>query len=473
MSGVTLWSNRVGNMKVSLMSDLSTQIAIIGAGNTGIATAYYLAQSYNISDILLIDSGQPMAFTSAQSGENYRNWWPRPDMVAFTDRSIALMEDISRGSGNRIAMNRRGYALATRTSDVEDILQQLRSGLGTRAETMMRFHANAESGSYAPPLSPNWESAPSGVDILQNQDLIRKTFPSYDRDIRTVIHIRTGGDLSGQQLGMHMLEACREHGIARLTGEVKEISRKDGFTLTVASADTTHTVRADKIINAAGPFASEIAGMLDVSLPIHNTFQQKIAFEDRREAIPRDMPFSIDLDDQLIDWSQEDRAILMEDEEYRWLAEAMPGAIHCRPDGGDKGRWLKMGWAFNETAQLPSRDRALDDQFPEIVLRGAARLNPSLKAYYGQLPRNTHHYGGFYTMTDENWPLIGPMGEDGAYMNCALSGFGTMAACAAGELCAAWTAGAELPSYAKEFSLQRYQDAELMAQLRSSRRGLL
>lgn len=455
------------------MSDLSTQIAIIGAGNTGIATAYYLAQSHNITDILLIDSGQPMAFTSAQSGENYRNWWPRPDMVAFTDRSIALMEKISRDSRNRISMNRRGYALATRTADVETILQQLRSGLGERAATMMRFHDRADSRTYSPPLKPDWETAPSGVDILQDQDLIRKTFPSYDRDIQTVIHIRTGGDLSGQQLGMHMLEACREDGIVRLTGEVKEISRKDGFTLTVASSDMTRTVRADKIINAAGPFASEIAAMLDVKLPIHNTFQQKIAFEDKRGAIPRDMPFSIDLDDQLLDWSEEDRAILMEEDEYRWLAEAMPGAIHCRPDGGDNGRWLKMGWAFNETAQPPSRDRALDDQFPEIDLRGAARLNPSLKAYYGQLPRNTHHYGGFYTMTEENWPLIGPMGEDGAYMNCALSGFGTMAACAGGELCAAWAAGAELPSYTKSFSLQRYEDGELMAQLRSSRRGLL
>ena len=97
--------------------------------------------------------------------------------------------------------------------------------------------------------------------------------------------------------------------------------------------------------------------------------------------------------------------------------------------------------------------------FPKVVLRGAASLNQSLKAYYGQLPRNMHHYGGWYTMTTENWPLIGPMGVEGAFMNCALSGFGTMSACAAGELCAAWVTESELPFYASDFSLYRLNDA--------------
>ena len=58
---------------------------VIGAGVAGIATAHYLALRPGIGNITIVDRGQPMAFTSAQSGENCRNWWPHPVMTAFTD----------------------------------------------------------------------------------------------------------------------------------------------------------------------------------------------------------------------------------------------------------------------------------------------------------------------------------------------------------------------------------------------------
>jgi len=106
-------------------------------------------------------------------------------------------------------------------------------------------------------------------------------------------------------------------------------------------------------------------------------------------------------------------------------------------------------------------------------LRGAAQLYPSRKAYYGPLPRQRHHYGGWYTMTEENRPLIGPMGPDGAFMNCPSSGYGTRAACAGGALCASWVAQAPLPAYARKFSLSRYDGPTLIATLRAANRDIL
>ena len=77
-------------------------------------------------------------------------------------------------------------------------------------------------------------------------------------------------------------------------------------------------------------------------------------------------------------------------------------------------------------------------------------------------------------MTPENWPLIGPMRTPGAFMAGALSGFGTMGATAAGELCAAFVAGAGRSAYAAAMTLDRYADAALMATLGSSAsRGIL
>ena len=62
------------------MAPDSTDVAIIGAGSVGIAVAYYLVVDHGLTDIVLVEAGDPMALTSAQSGENYRNWWPHPVM---------------------------------------------------------------------------------------------------------------------------------------------------------------------------------------------------------------------------------------------------------------------------------------------------------------------------------------------------------------------------------------------------------
>ena len=83
------------------------------------------------------------------------------------------------------------------------------------------------------------------------------------------------------------------------------------------------------------------------------------------------------------------------------------------------------------------------------------------------------HYAGWYTMTEENWPLIGPIGPEGVFMNCAMSGFGTMISCASGELCAAWVVGDRLPTYAKGFSLARYEDTAFMKTLLTGNKGIL
>ena len=65
----------------------------------------------------------------------------------------------------------------------------------------------------------------------------------------------------------------------------------------------------------------------------------------------------------------------------------------------------------------------------------------------------------------ENWPLIGPLDGQGAFLVGALSGFGSMSACAAGSLCADWLFDGPKPEYAHALSLARYQDPMLMKQL--------
>lgn len=444
--------------------------AVIGAGSVGIAVAYYLVRDHGVRHVALVDSRDPMSLTSAQSGENYRNWWPHPAMTAFTDHSIALMEQLDEASGGRLHMTRGGYALATRREAPDDLLADLHRGYGDAAGTI---RIRGASSDYRPPRRAPWREAPDGVDVLLDRGLIRRTFPAYAHDVAAVIHIRRAGSIDAQQMGSLMLEAIRGAGGRIVRGEVRAIAPGAPFTLEVARPEGALEIRADRIVNAAGPFLRDVAAMLGEGLPVKCVYQQKIAFADTQAAVPRDMPFTIDLDGQTLAWSEEDREILAADACTRHLVEPMKGGIHCRPDGPVEGTWIKLGWAYNEAASDPHGAEPADAQFPDTVLRAASRLNPRLAAYIGRLPRGARHYGGYYTMTEENWPLIGPMRTPGAFVAGALSGYGSMAACATGAICAAAICGRPVPAYARSFGLGRHADAALMAELATLGKGTL
>ena len=453
--------------------DLRFDVVVIGAGSVGLSVAYYLAESHGFTRIGIVDALNPMSLTSAQSGENYRNWWPDPLMATFTNHSIDLLEAIARATGDRIQMTRRGYALVTRRARPDDLIADLYEGYGTRSDAVIRIRDRATAGSYQPPASAAWDAAPDGVDVLIDKDLIRRTFPTYAEDAAAVLHIRRAGSISGQQLGQYMLEEARARGARLLRGRLAGMARDSGFRLDLATDGGTRRIRADQVVNAAGPFLGDVAAMLGEALPVTSVYQQKIAFEDREGVVSRSMPFTIDLDGQDIAWTAEERAVLAEDPNAARFLAPMQGGIHCRPDGAEDGRWIKLGWAYNHDVGDPHGPEPIDPHFPDIVLRGASRLHPKLAAYIGRLPRNTHHYGGYYTMTEENWPLIGPMATAGAFVAGALSGFGTMAACATGALTAAWVAGAAVPDYARALTVARYGDPELMRRIAGQNKGHL
>ena len=428
------------------MADQNVEIAIVGAGIAGIAAAYYLCVEQKKKSVLLIDSRQPMSYTSAQSGDNYRNWWPHRTMTNFTNDSIDELDRLARESDNVFNMTRAGYVLATRRDDVSNLAADIPGDID--------------------------------VDVYDDQKQIQQKFPALATEIKNVIHIRRGGDLSGQQLGQYMLERIRAAGGKKIQGDVTAIERDASYRLSVANGDEASTITAEVVVNAAGPFVDRIARMLGVELPVKNIYQQKIAFEDHLNAIPRDMPFSIDLDTKYLGWSEEERAMLAEEPELEWLAGELPPGSHCRPDGGMHGKWVKLGWAYNKQISEPQEDmaneKAIDQSFPEIVIRGAAAFLPALQPYIEAPPLRFSHYGGYYTMTDENWPLIGPLDDSGAFIVGALSGFGSMASCAAGRLCAAHICGGPLPDYAADLSLARLNNVELLAELNAStNKGLL
>jgi glycine/D-amino acid oxidase-like deaminating enzyme len=194
----------------------------------------------------------------------------------------------------------------------------------------------------------------------------------------------------------------------------------------------------------------------------------KVAFEDTLGVVDRNTGLVILDDAQQLAWSEDERTELAGDDDTRWLTEPLPAGIHLRPEGYRHSQTVLMLWDYHSAHRYDEPQFPLPDDpfYPEVVMRGMVRLAPGLAAYLERLPR-MYVDGGYYTKTEENRPLVGPLSVEGAYVNAAFSGYGLMAAPAAAELLAAQITSTAIPDYARSFRLDRYDNPAYRAQVAS------
>ncbi|HET7088384.1 MAG TPA: FAD-dependent oxidoreductase [Anaerolineae bacterium] len=444
------------------MNESTAEITICGAGIAGIATAYHLAVRRGMPDVVLIDERAPLSLTSDKSTECYRNWWPGPGdaMVALMNRSIDILEELARESGNIFNLNRRGYLYATaEPGRVSDFIRAAEEAAMLGAGPV-RLHATASSD-YAPAPPHGFENQPTGADVITDPSLIHKHFPYLSRDTVAVAHPRRCGWFSAQQLGMYMLKQAKKCGARLVPGRVETIETKGGRVqaVCVSTSGGSTTIATPRFVDAAGPFVNQVAHMLGLDLPVYSERHVKLAFNDHLDIVPREAPMLIWTDPVMLPWSDEERAELSQSDEDLYLLGGFPSGVHGRPEGGAGSHILLVLWTYDMEPVEPTFPIMHDPNYPEIALRGMSRMIPGLSAYFGRTPKFFAD-GGYYTKTRENRLLACPLPVEGAYLIGALSGYGLMAACGAAELLAGHITGAPLPHYAPAFRLERYEDSE-------------
>jgi glycine/D-amino acid oxidase-like deaminating enzyme len=434
----------------------TAEVVICGAGIAGVAAAHFLSRA-GVKNILLLDERPPLSFTSDRSTECYRNWWPDPEMLALMNRSIDLMEALADESGNIFRMNRRGYLYLTADDQKAAELKTAAGRIASLGAGPIRLHSSS-SLYYQPSPAEGYRGQPTGADYLLGNELIHRYFPYLTKDAIAALHVRRAGWLSAQQLGMFLLEKARQNGVRFEAGCVAGVeaanSRVSGVRLS-----SGERIDAPIFINAAGPYLREVGRMLEVELPVYTELHLKAAIKDPLGVVGRDAPLLIWSDPQFLPWEEEEQQALAEEEETRWLTASFPSGVHTRPEGGEESQTILMLWEYQTKRMEPAWPPKMDEQYPEVALRGLARMLPRMKDYFERMPRPQLD-GGYYTRTRENRPLVGPVGIAGAYVIGALSGYGIMSACGAGELLAAHLTGADLPGYAPAFQLSRYEDID-------------
>jgi glycine/D-amino acid oxidase-like deaminating enzyme len=441
----------------------AADVVVCGAGIAGVAAAYHLAVRHGVRRVVLVDERPPLSLTSDKSTEAYRNFWAGPDraMARFMDRSIDLLEELAESSGNVFGMNRRGYVFGTADPARAEAFRALAETVAGWGAGPLRVHdGRPGAAAYSPPSAGAWRGQPAGIDLLLDRGLIRCHFPYVTGDTVALLHARRCGWLSGQQLGMHLLEGARRAGAELVAGRLVAVDVAGGRVrgVRIESSTGPTALATERLVLAPGPLLPEAARLLGVTLPVFAERHHKIAIEDTLGAVPRDAPFLIWDDPQALDWSAEEREGLEAAPELRWMLGPFPAGVHTRPEGtSPDSRTLLVLWSYDCAPAPVVYPLPEPPHYPEVVLRGMARMVPGLRAYLARLPR-AYVDGGYYVKTRENRPLIGPLPVEGAYVTGAYSGFGIMAGPAGGELVAAHVTGSPLPDYAPAFALARYDD---------------
>lgn len=451
------------------MTQTTADIVICGAGISGIAAAYHLAVKQGVRGVVLVDERPPLTLTSDKSTECYRNWWPGPGdaMVRFMNRSIDLLETLAAETDNYFHLNRRGYVFMTADPQRARTLQESAAAISALGAGPVRIHAGrSELPAYQPAPASGYINQPVGADLLLDPALIQQHFPFVTQDTLAVLHTRRCGWLSAQQLGMYLLAQARARGVTLLRGRVSEVMLKHDRVagVRVQYEQGTTQIQTRCFVNAAGPLLRQVGQLLGVDIPVFNELHGKVIFEDSLGVVPREAPLMIWDDPVTLPWSAEERDVLAESPETRWLLDTMPAGVHFRPEGGPDSRILLLLWTYHLEPQEPIWPPRFAPEYAEVVLRGITRMIPGMAVYLERLQKPLVD-GGYYCKTRENRLLVGPLPVDGAYLIGGVSGYGIMASMAGGELLAAHVTGRALPEYAPAFVLSRYDDPAYQALL--------
>jgi len=379
------------------------------------------------------------------------------------NRSIDLMEELAEESGNIFHMNRRGYLYVTADGSRIPDLKERSFRTSSLGAGPLRVHSS--DGSYQPASAEGFRDQPLGADLLLGNELIRNHFPYLTEKAVAALHVRRAGWLSAQQMGVYLLETGKRSGVRFEAGRVERVDTSNGRVKGIKLGNGEQ-IECPVFVNAAGPYLKQVGEMLELDLPVCTELHLKVAFKDSLGIVGRDAPLLIWDDEQSLPWADDERETLANDAETKWLTEPFPSGAHTRPEGAGESQIILMLWEYKTRALEPIFPPPLDDQYPEIAMRGMSTMLPGLQNYFNKMPKPQLD-GGYYTRTRENRLLAGPLPVEGAYLIGAVSGYGIMSACAAGELLAAQVVGKKLPSYANAFSLARYDDPDYRKKLES------
>lgn len=238
---------RPGRRDIPAARDLkpSYDVAIIGGGGHGLATAYYLAKTWGITKVCVLEKGYLGGGNTARNTAVIRSNYITPDSVRFYKEGVALFKGLSNELGYNILYSQRGQ-LTLAHSDASIRTFRL------RAEVNKHLGVRSEM-----------------VDLKE----IRKIVPCLNLSARARYPIlaglwhRDGGIARHDAVAWGYAARAAELGVElHQRSEVTAVRRENGR---VVGLETTRgTIACGHVVQAVAGMSSVLAEMAGFGLPI-------------------------------------------------------------------------------------------------------------------------------------------------------------------------------------------------------------
>lgn len=363
------------------------EIAVVGAGIVGASCAYYLSLR-GVRVRVFEQAGIPASGSTARSAAGIRHQFSHPENVRMSLYSASVFSDFTRLTSHHAGYRKVGYLFLLPRYEFETWKQQrdMQRELGARVELLS---LSALRHKFA---------------FIDTQGLWGASYGPDD------------GIVDPHGITTGFLSVARKHGaILHLSTEVLQLDWHHGCW----HLDTNQGVyRADGIVNAAGPFAAELAKRAACQIPVA-PYRRNVYLTAPVENFPHPSPLIIDT----------------------------ASGLYLRSEGK---RFL-LGLSNPE--EPSSTSLAVDWDWLESTLEPALRRFPFLSD--ATLDRDAC-WAGLYAITPDHHPILGRMpGLESFFNACGFSGHGVQHAPATGLILSEEILDGEAHSF--DISAYRYQ----------------
>jgi sarcosine oxidase subunit beta len=244
------------------------QVVIIGSGIIGAVIAYYLTRK-GISDVLVLEQGEigSQGATIACLG-GLRTQFSTAVNIRFSLISRKVYQRFKIDFGVDPGFKPYGYLFLATTPKQWKILKNT-SRLMTVLDVPVELLSPQE-------VSRHWP-------FIRVDDLSGGSYTKEDGFYSPIEILQTYGK-KARQGGTVFMEKVEVTGISIKNNRVVCLQTKDG-----------HKIKADSVVNAAGPWAGRVASMAGLNLPV-GPLKRHLFFTDTFHEIPDIFPMVIDVD---------------------------------------------------------------------------------------------------------------------------------------------------------------------------------